>query len=192
MQSGTHMIRNREQLNRVVTLTALTAMMLSSQIVFAKNHGPAKGYKVLSETTLGAAKTTSMFLRQDHRGHEFLYVASDAGILSIFDVSNPAEPRRVDDLKLTGTESTFSVWPASNRIALATRAADSAEELTVVDLGNGPSATVARQFKNAQAYTLDGASYTAYVATGGKLVVMRFDQPVTHDAEIWEQSYEAR
>jgi hypothetical protein len=186
------MKRNRKQLNRVVALTALTAMILSSQIVFAKTHGRAKGYKVLSETNLGAAKTTSMFLRQDHRGHEFLYVASDAGILSIFDVSNPAEPRRVDDLKLRGAENTFRVRPVSKRIALATRAADSTEELTVVDLGNGPSAMVARQFKNAQAYTLDGASNTAYVATGGKLVVMRFDQPVTHDAEIWEQFYEAR
>jgi hypothetical protein len=62
----------------------------------------------------------------------------------------------------------------------------------VIDLGNGPSATVARQFKNAQASTLERASNTAYVATGGKLVVMRFDQPVTHDAEIWEQFYEAR
>ncbi len=67
-----------------------------------------------------------------------------------------------------------------------------AEELTVVDLGDGPSARVARQFKNAEAYTLDGANNTAYVATAGKLVVMRFDHPITHDAEIWEQSFEAR
>lgn len=62
----------------------------------------------------------------------------------------------------------------------------------MVDLGNGPSASVARQFKNAEAYTLDGVSNTAYIAEGGKLVMMRFDQPITHDAEIWEQSYEAR
>jgi hypothetical protein len=117
MQSGTHMIRNREQLNRVVTLTALTAMILGGQIVFAKTQGPAKGYKVLSETNLGTAKTTSMFLRQDHRGHEFLYVASDAGILSIFDVSNPAEPRRVDDLKLTEQKA----LSAFGRLAIGSR-----------------------------------------------------------------------
>jgi hypothetical protein len=86
------MKNNREQWNRVVALTAVTAMILGGQIVFAKTHGPAKGYKVLSETNLGTAKTTSMFLRQDHRGHEFLYVASDAGILSIFDVSKPPNP----------------------------------------------------------------------------------------------------
>jgi hypothetical protein len=186
------MKRNREQLNRVVAITALTAMILGGQIVFAKTHGPAEGYKVLAETNLGVAKTTSMFLRQDHRGHEFLYVASDAGILSIFDVSDPSEPRKVDDLRLTGAESSFRVRPVSNRIALATRTADSAEELTVIDLGNGPSARVARQLKDAEAYTLDGASNTAYVAAGGELVVMHFDHPVTHDAEIWEQSYEAR
>jgi hypothetical protein len=40
--------------------------------------------------------------------------------------------------------------------------------------------------------TLDAASNTAYVATGGELVVMRFDHPITHDAEIWKESYEAR
>jgi hypothetical protein len=187
-----YMKQNREQLNRVVASIALTAMFLGGQIVFAETHGPAEGYRVLAETNLGVAKTTSMFLRQDHRGHEFLYVASDAGILSILDVSNPAEPRKVGDLRLTGAGGNFKVRPVSNRIALATRAADSAEELTVVDLKNGPSARVARQFKNAQAYTLDSASNTAYVAAGGELVVIRFDHPITHDAEIWEQSYEAR
>jgi hypothetical protein len=133
-----------------------------------------------------------MFLRQDQRGHEFLYVASDTGILSIFDVSDPAEPRKVNNLKLTASENTFTVIPVTNRTALATRVADSAEELTVVDLGNGPSAKVARQFKNVDAYTLDGVNNTAYVAADGKLVVMRFDHAVTHDAEIWEKFYEER
>ena len=187
-----NMKQNREQLNRVVAIAVLTAMILGGQTVFAKAHGSTGGYKVLAERNLGVAKATSMFLRQDQRGHKFLYVASDAGVLSILDVSDPREPRKVDDLRLTGAESNFRVRPVSNRIALATRTADSAEDLTIVDLGNGPSASVAHQFKNAEAYTLDGASNTAYVAAGGELVVMRFDHPITHDAEIWEESYENR
>jgi hypothetical protein len=183
---------NLNQLNRVVSITALTTMILGGQIVSAKTHRSTEGYKVLSETNLGVAKTTSMFLRQDQRGHAFLYVASDTGILSIFDVSDPAEPRKVNDLRLTGSDNTFTIRPVSDRIALATRAADSAENLSVVDLGNGPSAKVARQFKNADAYTLDGVNNTAYVAADGKLVVMRFDHAVTHDAEVWEKFYEER
>jgi hypothetical protein len=193
MQSrNAQMKQNLDQLNRVVAITALTAVTLGGQIVLAKAHRSTEGYKILAETNLGVAKTTSMFLRQDRRGHEFLYVASDAGILSIFDVSDPAEPRKVNDLRLTGLDNTFRVRPVSDRIALATRAADSAENLSVVDLGNGPSAKVARQFKNADAYTLDNASNTAYVAAGGKLVVMRFDHPITHDTEVWQKFYEER
>ncbi len=123
---GMNMKQNREQLNRLVAITALTTMISGGQIAFAKTHGTPEGYKVLAEQNLGMAKTTSMFLRRDHRGRQFLYVASDAGILSILDVSSiPAEPRKVDNLTLTGGESTFRVRQVSNRIALARWPADS-------------------------------------------------------------------
>jgi hypothetical protein len=93
-------------------------MILGGQLVFAKTHGSTEGYKSLVEANWGVAKTTRMFLRQDHRGHEFLCIAFDVGILSILNVSNPAEPRKVDDLRLTGAEDNFMVGGLAIRLRL--------------------------------------------------------------------------
>jgi hypothetical protein len=56
-------------------------------------------------------------------------------------------------------------------------------------LNDAPSVQIAKTLKNVDAYIINDTSDTAYVAQGGRLIVMRFGHPVTHDTEIWEQFF---
>ena len=80
----------------------------------------------------------------------------------------------------------------SDHVAIASGAPDASQSLTVLDLANAPSVEIAKTLKNVDAYAIDGETNTLYVAQRGKLSVMQFDHPITREAEIWEQSYEAR
>jgi hypothetical protein len=112
--------------------------------------------------------------------------------MAIFDVTDSSEPRQVNRLALSGKPASFTVRPVSNRLAVVSAANDPACELTLLDLGNEPAVEIAETLKNVDAYTINGATNTVYIAQDGRLLVMRFARPVTRDAEIWEQFFESR
>lgn len=68
----------------------------------AKPHHDSKTKRVLCEETLANGKTTDLFLRRSNKGGRYLYIASANGTLSIYDVSQPAEPRELNTLVLSG------------------------------------------------------------------------------------------
>jgi hypothetical protein len=158
----------------------------------ANEHHHSKTYRTVSEETLPNGKTTDLFLRRSNKGSRYLYVASANGTLAIYDISQPAEPRELHTLELSSDKSAFQIRPVSGHAALASGAPDPGQRLTVLDLDNAPSVGIAKTLKNVDAYTIDGETNTLYVAQRGKLSVIQFDDPITRDAEIWEQSYEAR
>jgi hypothetical protein len=158
----------------------------------ARNHLKESDYKIVGRAALNGGKTTDLFLRRDQEGRTFLYVASANRTLAIFDVTRSDEPHQVNRLVFTAKPASFQVRPVSADMALAATSNDPAGELTLLDLGNGHAVAVAKRFKNLDAYTIDGANDTAYVAQNGQLLVIHFNHPITRDAEIWEQSYEAR
>jgi hypothetical protein len=51
---------------------------------------------------------------------------------------------------------------------------------------------IAKPFKNDGCYTVDPSDQTLHVVQQGWLSVVRFDRPITREAEVFEQSYQAR
>jgi len=168
------------------------ALVLAAAPAAAKGHHDSKANRVLCEETLANGKTVDLFLRRSNEGRRFLYVASSNGMLSIYDVSQPAEPREMNTLALSSDKPAYQFRPVNERVAIASGAPDASQSLTVLDLANAPSVEIAKRLKNVDAYTIDGETNTLYVAQRGKLFVIQFDHPTTREAEIWEQSYEAR
>jgi hypothetical protein len=166
--------------------------LLVAQPAMARNHAPKHDYQVLGQVALSNGKTTDLFLRKNQEGRTFLYVASANETMAIFDVTNNREPHQVNRLALSGNSNTFTLKPVSDRLAVATTANDPAREFTVLDLGNAPSVEIAKRLQNVDAYAINSATNTVYIAQDGQLLIMRFDHPVTRDAEIWEQFFEAR
>lgn len=168
------------------------ALTLAAAPAAAKPHHYSKRDRVLCEETLANGKTTDLFLRRTNEGRRFLYIASSNGMLSIYNVSQPAEPRRMSTLALGSDKPAFQIRRMTEQVAAASAAADASQSLTVLDLANEPSIEIAKTLKNVDAYTIDAGTNTLYVAQRGKLSVIQFDHPITREAEIWEQSYEAR
>jgi hypothetical protein len=187
------MIFDRTKIRAASTIAALSLMsVLTTQPASARTRVQKPDYQVLGQAALPAGKTTDLFLRQSQDGRTFLYVASANQTMAVFDVTDDAEPHQVNRLALSGTSNAFTVKPIGERLAVASAAADPAQNFTVLDLNNAPSVQIAKTLKNVDVYIINGTSDTAYVAQGGRLIVMRFGHPVTHDAEIWEQFFRSR
>lgn len=175
----------------LATATLLSFGLLTTPAAAKEHHRPAE-YRVLSQESLSSSMTTDLFLRKDAKNHQYLYVASADNTLSVFDVTDPKELRKVQSLALSGASSMLRIRPVSNYMAIATDAPDTGSNLTVLNFSNLPSTEIASQLKNVDAYAIDGDMNTLYVAQQGKLVVMRFGHPITREAEIWEESYNSR
>jgi hypothetical protein len=184
--------RTNRTIQPLIAAAALLALGVFTQPARARDHREPSGYQVLAEESLAPGKTTDLFLRKDEKGHVYLYVASEDSVLSVFDVTNPKELRPMQVLNLSGARSTFQVRPVSNRMAVATTAPDTGNSVAILDFSNLPSPKVAAELKQVDAYAIDGSTNTLYAAQRGKLVVMRFEHPMTREAEIWEESYNAR
>jgi hypothetical protein len=169
-----------------------SALILAAAPAAAKDHHDSETTHMLCEQTLANGKTTDLFLRRSNKGSRYLYIASANGTLAIYDVSQPAEPRELNTLALSSDEPTFQIRPVSEHAAIASGAPDASQSLTVLELANAPSVEIAKTLKNVDAYTIDAETNMLYVAQHGKLFVIQFDRPITREAEIWEQSYEAR
>jgi hypothetical protein len=179
--------------SKLVTSVAVLGLMgVSANSAFAKERQDEQGFKVIAVRNLTNAKTTGLFLLKSQRGKQFLYLTSADGKLSIFDVSHPGNLRELSSWALdNGDAQTLRVQPINDRFVIASdRKTD--DSLTVLDLSNTPSEEIAKQLKGVDAYAIDGNREVLYVARRGELMVIRFDHPITRDAEIWEQSYEAR
>jgi WD40 repeat protein len=168
------------------------ALILAAAPAAAKQHSGSKTNRTLCEKTLPNGKTTDLFLRRSNKGGLYLYIASANGTLAIYDVSQPADPRELNTLALSSDKPTFQIRSVSDYDAIASGAPDASQSLTVLDLANAPSVEITKTLKNVDAYTIDGETNTLYVAQRGKLFVIQIDHPITREAEIWEQSYEAR
>jgi hypothetical protein len=187
------MMFNRTNIRAAYASAALSLFgLLVAQPAMARSHVQKTDYQVLGQVALPNGRTTDLFLRKNQEGKTFLYVASANETMAIFDVTNGSEPRQVNRLALSGKPSLFTVRPVSNLLAVASAANDPARELTLLDLGNEPAVEIAKTLKNVDAYAINGATNTVYVAQDGQLLVMRFTRPVTRDAEIWEQFFESR
>jgi hypothetical protein len=184
---------NRTKIRVAYTTVALSLLGgLATQPAMARNHPLKPDYKVLSRVALPNAKTTDLFLRTDQQGHTFLYVAFANESIAIFDVTDSREPHLVNRLALASNRSSFTLKPVNDRLAVATTANDRNADFTLLDLGSAPSIEIVKTLKNVDAYTIDNDMNTAYVAQDEHLLVLRFDQPVTRDAAVWEQFFEAR
>ncbi len=170
----------------------LATLTLATAPAAAKAHLHVKANRTLCERTLANGKTTDLFLRRSNKGGLFLYIASANGTLSIYDISHSSEPRELNTLALSSDKPAFQIRPVNDYIVVASGAPDASQSLTVLNLANVPSVAIAKTLKNVDAYAIDGETNTLYVAQRGKLSVMQFDHPITREAEIWEQSYEAR
>ena len=170
----------------------LATVTLTTAPAAAKAHHHVKANVTLCERTLANGKTTNLFLRRGNAGGLFLYVASANRTLSIYDVSHSSEPRELNTLALRSDKPAFQIRPVDDHVVVASGAPDASQSLTVLNLANAPTVAIAKTLKNVDAYEIDGETNTLYVAQRGKLSVMQFDHPITREAEIWEQSYEAR
>jgi hypothetical protein len=65
-------------------------------------------------------------------------------------------------------------------------------DLALVDTNTPATPEIASEFKNADCYTIDPSDETLYVVPNSELSILRFDRPLTRDAEIFEQFYGAR
>lgn len=175
-----------------MAVAVLVGLTLPAASADAKEHQSSKPDRIVFQETLVNAKTTDLFLRKTSEGVLYLYIASADGMLSIYDVSQPTEPRRVNTLALSGDKPALQIRLVGDHVAVATGAPDASQSLTVLDLANAPSIEIASRLKNVDAYTIDSQTNTLYVAQRGQLLVMQFDHPITREAEIWEQSYESR
>ena len=176
-------------------LTSVTALALTSvcaNAAVAKDHHKDKGFRVIAVRTLDNAKVADLLLLNGQGGKQFLYLASADGKLSMFDASRASELSEVSSWMLAnGGSGAFRLQPINDRFVVASDARTN-DHVAVLDLSDAASETIAREFKNADAYAADDNKQVLYVAQPGKLTVVRFDHPISRDAERFEESYEAR
>jgi hypothetical protein len=94
-------------------------------------------------------------------------------------------------LALATNTPTQDAEPVNARFVLVTNAAAPERDLAVVDTNTPATPETAKEFKNIDCSTIDPSDETLYLVGHGELSIMRFDRPISRDAEIFEQSYEA-
>jgi LVIVD repeat len=188
-------MRQIQQTLRLTTVTLTTFAVLGAglavQPVLAKGHSENVGYTLAGQTALPHAKATDLFLRQDKQGHKYLYVVY-ADMLTVLNVTNPSEVSEMYSLAVTANKQTAHDEPVNARFVVLTNTTEPEQDLAVVDTSAPAMPKIAKEFKNAECYTIDSSDETLYVVRHSELSIMRFDHPVSRDAEIFEQSYEAR
>jgi hypothetical protein len=185
-----------QQIARLAASTFTTFAVLGAglavQPMLAKGHTKKLGYTLVGQTALPNAKATDLFLRRDDRGHKYLYVVYATDTLAVLNVTNGAEVTEVNRLALATNTQTPHVEPVSARFVVLTNAAAPERDLAVVDTSTPATPEIAKEFKNADCYTIDSSDETLYVVRDGELSIMRFDHPISRDAELFEQMLEAR
>ena len=176
----------------LTSVAALTLTSVWANAAVAKDHHNDKGFKVIAVRTLDNTKVADLLLLNGQGGKQFLYLASADGKLSIFDASHPGHLRELSSWRLTSSDTqNFRIESINDRFVIASDARTD-DHVAVLDLSNAASKEVARQFKDVDAYAVDDNKQVLYVAQSGQLTVVRFDHPISRDAELFEESYEAR
>ena len=185
-----------QQIVRLTAITFTTFAVLGAgvavQPALAKGHAKDTGYKIVGETALQNAEVTDLVLRWDNRGHKYLYVVYANNTLAVLNVTNSAEITERHLLTFAPNTQAPHVEPVNARFVVFSNTAAPERNLAVVDTNTPATPEIARELKNADCYTIDPTDQTLYVAQRGELSVMRFDHPISRDAELFEQSYENR
>ena len=147
-------------------------------------------WRLTAEKDLGNERTTDMFLRKDHRGHTYLYVVSANDTLVVLDVTKSDEMRLMTQSKLN--DGGRLPYNRPEHVAAAELDSGEVQDLSTPDLSTVLSADSAKKLKNVDAYTIDDRTNTVYAVERGRLLAVHFDRPITREAEIWKQSYDAR
>jgi hypothetical protein len=177
----------------LATLLVLGAgLTLTVQPMLAKEHIQKAGYTLVGKTVLQNAKATDLFLRKDEQGHKYLYVVYADDTLAVLNVTNGVEVSETHRLALATNAPTLHMEPLNSRFAAATNAPEPDRQFAVVDMKDAAKPEIAKEFKNVDCYTIDPGDETLYVISDGALSIMRFNRPITRDAELFEQSYNAR
>jgi hypothetical protein len=187
-------MRKIQQIMKLTAVTMTTFAVLGAglavQPVLAKGHKNV-GYTLVGQTVLPNADATDLFLREDNRGHKYLYVVYANNTVAVLNVTNAAKVSGIHHLALTtNTQQTAHAEPVNARFVVLTAAPN--RDLRVVDTNTPATPEIAKEFKNADCYTIDPTDETLYVIRRGELSIMRFDRPISREAQIFEQSYEAR
>ena len=139
-------------------------------------------------------------------GKRFLYLVSADEKLSMFDVTHPGALRELSSCMLASSEAQFyrvrlisnqSGLPAESeaddRVAMVALSEAALKEIAPrVTLSDAASEEIGRHFKGVDAYAVDENKRVLYVAQRGELTVIRFNHPISRDAELFEESYENR
>jgi hypothetical protein len=164
----------------VFAATALLVETLGSPLASANERPRRSDARVVSQVGLPASTTTDLFLRMNAVGQRFLYVVHSDHSISVLDVTNPEEPKELDELHLTEAPSQVPLRSIGSEAVVAKAACDLSKRLAVLNDTAFPA--IAEQFTHVDAYTIDGGRSLVYIA----------DLPMTREAAIWEQSYESR
>jgi hypothetical protein len=160
------------------------------QPTLAKGHKTNPGYTLVGQTALENTKATDLFLRQDDQGRKYLYVVYANDTLAVLNVTNGAEIAETHHLTLAANAQTQHVEPVNDRFALVTNTPDSQGDLALMDTKTPATPEIAKEFRNSDCY--DPSDNTLYVVHDGELSVLRFDRPISRDAQLFEESFENR
>lgn len=177
---------------KALAIVAVCGIGLIAQPIFARDHAKTLGYTLTSDPALANVKATDLFLRQDNNGHKYLYVAFANNTLAVLNVTNPAEITETRHLAFAMSPQIAHIEPLNARFTVVTNVPSPDHNLAVLDASDPATPEIAKEFRNADCYTIDSGSQTLYVVCNGELSIMQFDRPITRDAEIFEQNYEAR
>jgi hypothetical protein len=181
------MKRNIIRVGKVLTTAALATALFAS-LAFAGVHSTKDaGWKVLAEKDLGDG-TKDMFLRRDDRGHTYLYVTSANNKIFVLDVTEVKRMRLITQSSVNESGSRLQ----GVREGVATTAAIRSNSVSTPEGSNVLPTSLAATIKHVNAYVIDDNSDTAYVAEAGKILAVRFNRPITREAQLWEESYDAR
>jgi hypothetical protein len=181
-------MKRKSSITSFIFAAALLVETFGSPLASAKGRPNHSDVHVVGQIGLPGSPTTALFLRMNAVGQTLLYVVQGDHSISVLDVTKPEEPKEVDELRLNEGSPQVHLR-AVGPDAVLTTASDPAQPAT----GNGTACPeIAKQFSHADVYTIDGGRSLVYIAEKGKLSILKFDRPLTREAEIWEESYESR
>jgi hypothetical protein len=178
----------------VVTLTtfATVGAGLAVRPALGAGHQKNPGYPLLGQMPLPNANATDLFLRQDKQRHKYLYIVYADNTLSVLNVTNTGEITETRRLALTTSKATAHAEQVNASSVVLSNTPQPEQDVTVLDTSAPATPEIAKQFKNADCYTIDSNGDTLYVVNDAELSIVHFDRPVSRDAELFEQMLQNR
>jgi hypothetical protein len=182
----------QQRVSAAGTVVLLAATLGIQPLLRAGTEDKPADYKVVAQASLGGSRVTDMFLRASRTGKTYLYVTREDRTLSVYDVSLGTEPKETEELSLTKKAEPLRIHAAGPDTAIVSDAPEPSRQLSILNFTDEAHPKVARYFPEVEAFAIDSKTTTLYVAQHGKLSIVQFERPITRDAAIWEQFFEAR